>query len=544
MKRKSRRYKATVSGQGSQGFSLNGGRRSQGWVGQGSLGRSLGGTRFRGAEPMGAGGTNGAYKRSIVNSGSPCTNVASIIKRSSGNTPGLIASRFTPRGSPGNGDKDARAGSSPPIQNIPGTCCTVGPVWVQGDTYNAGLNSSQSSRIEKLKRESARCVVLKSDAGLDTCSQPETTKFLGKNCCSGGEDTTFTLEFKTGTTIQSADWLAPGSGCAAIGGECPLLGGPGGCCSGISLVQSDLIAMLTDVRLQMSSLYIPQAGKITLSNPETDTYGPGVTGTKYNVSSNSIQFTAYDPYGLTYPAGYVPNPTSSLKINYVTVFQEGIRLVQINGTCLSAPPNCPAITTPPLIVINVQTASFGDVDLIITPPARDPLDFTDALCQDLVVAETPNGSPAIVMSSICPESRVPRLLDRCKSASYHIGGKKFVRTMYSKNLNPLAMDQSQYMFSGLMAKNNLPTPPCKSPFPVTAKANKWCGTAYTDPKKAVEAGILPPDWGDCGPCIHSGMAIKMPTVSQRIDVQTKRKGYGPFRLNKLWGQRINDPDTK
>ena len=98
MKRKSRRYKAVVSGRGSAGFSLNGGHRNQGWVGQGVRGRSLGGTRFRGTEPMGSGGTNGTYKRSIVNGGRPCTNDPSIIKRSSSNTPGLISSRLTPRG--------------------------------------------------------------------------------------------------------------------------------------------------------------------------------------------------------------------------------------------------------------------------------------------------------------------------------------------------------------------------------------------------------------------------------------------------------------
>ena len=240
MKRKARRYKSVVSGKGSEGFSLNGGYRNQGWVGQGVRGRSLGGTRFRGAEPMGSGGVNGTYKRSIVNSGRPCTNDPSIIKRSSSNTPGLISSRMTPRGAVPGGEKGS--GHKPPIQNIPGTCCTTGPVWVQGDTYNAGQNSSQGSRIDKIKRKAATCVTLKSDAGLDRCGQ-----------------------------------------------------------------------------------------------------APGVN-------------------------------------------------------------------------------------------------------------------------------------EKCKAASYHIGGKKFVRTMYSKNLNPLAVDQSQYMYSGLMAKNDLPTPPCKAPFPSAGRRTSGVGS--------------------------------------------------------------------
>lgn len=48
LKRKSRRFQARISGQGNNGFSLQGGHRNQGWVGQGSRGRSLTGTPFRG----------------------------------------------------------------------------------------------------------------------------------------------------------------------------------------------------------------------------------------------------------------------------------------------------------------------------------------------------------------------------------------------------------------------------------------------------------------------------------------------------------------
>ena len=303
MKRKARRYKAVISGRGKDGFSLNGGYRNQGWVGQGVRGRSLGGTRFRGAEPVGSGGVNGKYKRSVVNSGRPCTNDPSIIKRSSSNMPGLISSRMTPRGAVPGGERGS--GHKPPIQNIPGTCCTTGPVWVQGDTYNAGQNSSQGSRIDKIKRKAATCVTLKSDAGLDHCGQ------------------------------------------------------------------------------------------------------------------------------------------------------------------------------------------------------------------------------------------APQVNERCKAASYHIGGKKFVRTMYSKNLNPLAVDQSQYMYSGLMAKNDLPTPPCKAPFPSVGKANKWCGKSYTDPEVAKAAGLLPMDWGDCKKCENPGMMYTTsPGTSQRIPVQTPLRDYDWKQRARLNGQRL------
>jgi hypothetical protein len=81
MKRKSRVANKAISSYG-EGFSLNGGRRSQGWVGQSSLGRGLNGTRFRGPNPMAVGklGTN-----SVVNSGRCSANDPSIIKRSTMN---------------------------------------------------------------------------------------------------------------------------------------------------------------------------------------------------------------------------------------------------------------------------------------------------------------------------------------------------------------------------------------------------------------------------------------------------------------------------
>ena len=96
LKRKSRHYKARISGQGKDGFSLNGGHRNQGWVGQGVRGRSLTGTPYRGVAPMGNGGHLGRYVKKISNrSGSQCcTNDSSIIKRSTMNNMGRIDSSF------------------------------------------------------------------------------------------------------------------------------------------------------------------------------------------------------------------------------------------------------------------------------------------------------------------------------------------------------------------------------------------------------------------------------------------------------------------
>lgn len=89
-KRNSRRFKAPISGRGTKGFSLNGGMRNQGWVGQTNLGRSNVGTVFRGAFPMGNGGCCGTYVINTQNSGGPGVNDPNIIKRSTMNTKGLI----------------------------------------------------------------------------------------------------------------------------------------------------------------------------------------------------------------------------------------------------------------------------------------------------------------------------------------------------------------------------------------------------------------------------------------------------------------------
>lgn len=91
LKNKSRRYQATVSGRDKGGFSIVGGRRNQGWVGQDNLGRHLIRTPFRGNEPMGHGGNDEKYVRSIVRSSRLCcANDPTIIKRSTMNNSGLL----------------------------------------------------------------------------------------------------------------------------------------------------------------------------------------------------------------------------------------------------------------------------------------------------------------------------------------------------------------------------------------------------------------------------------------------------------------------
>jgi hypothetical protein len=77
------------------GFSLNGTRRSQGYVGQTSLSRSLPRTIMKGNVACGYGGLNGTFKKTpIIQSAVISLNNPSIVKPSVGNTLGLIETKY------------------------------------------------------------------------------------------------------------------------------------------------------------------------------------------------------------------------------------------------------------------------------------------------------------------------------------------------------------------------------------------------------------------------------------------------------------------
>ena len=91
------------------------------------------------------------------------------------------------------------------------------------------------------------------------------------------------------------------------------------------------------------------------------------------------------------------------------------------------------------------------------------------------------------------DAGINTLCNNCKAASYFIGGKKKVSTMYSKNLNSVPITQSEYMRGLLKKKNCLPTPANKAAFPMTLIKN-GCDTDYYTPEEAIAAGLLPEDW--------------------------------------------------
>ena len=83
-----------VSGIGANGFSLSGGYRNIGVVGQFRMVSNVTRTPFRGTQPMGHGGNGNSYYNVPCNSGNCCTNDDAIIKRSSLNTAGMLDEKY------------------------------------------------------------------------------------------------------------------------------------------------------------------------------------------------------------------------------------------------------------------------------------------------------------------------------------------------------------------------------------------------------------------------------------------------------------------
>lgn len=83
---------------GSNGFSLNGTHRSQGWVGQSMLSRSLPRTPMKGNTPKGNGGCCGTYNKAsgIIQSAVTSLNNNNILKNTTLTNKGMLEERLTP----------------------------------------------------------------------------------------------------------------------------------------------------------------------------------------------------------------------------------------------------------------------------------------------------------------------------------------------------------------------------------------------------------------------------------------------------------------
>lgn len=79
---------------GQSQFSINGGHRSQGWVGQTSLSRSIPKTPMRGAYARGHGGCCGTYYTQMIIPPVTSTNDNTVVKGSVLSTPGMLDTKY------------------------------------------------------------------------------------------------------------------------------------------------------------------------------------------------------------------------------------------------------------------------------------------------------------------------------------------------------------------------------------------------------------------------------------------------------------------
>jgi len=113
--------------------------------------------------------------------------------------------------------------------------------------------------------------------------------------------------------------------------------------------------------------------------------------------------------------------------------------------------------------------------------------YTDPSSCKTVCSTNFNGHPN---TSIYPDC------NKCDNKSYFIGTRKVVTNTTTKKMREGAISSSDYITGLLQARQCLPPPPCKAPFPM-ALNHQGCDTNYMTPEEAIEAGALPKDWGTC-----------------------------------------------
>jgi len=145
---------------GFSNFSLVGTHRSQGWVGQTSLSRSLPKTVMKGNVAKGYGGCCGQYiYGTVVNSAVKSENNSNIVKKSSMTTSGLLEKNY-----------------SEMVVSGPNSCVTWKP------DYNTSDNNSQNSYISFIKEQaiqyadSSACAIERNYPSECYCEPPKEDK--------------------------------------------------------------------------------------------------------------------------------------------------------------------------------------------------------------------------------------------------------------------------------------------------------------------------------------------------------------------------------
>jgi len=170
LKKKSRNNRrfAPISGRGINGFSLNGGYRNIGSVGQFRMISNTTRTPYKGPVAKGNGGKLGKYYKTSnqgggLNSGSCCTNDNQIIKKSSLNSAGMIDTKFK------------------------WTKGTYPNFWVQeDDTESRSGTRDQSTYIQNLTKKYGSCVFINIQSSGNCGTTTDTDPYIYS--CSGNSN--------------------------------------------------------------------------------------------------------------------------------------------------------------------------------------------------------------------------------------------------------------------------------------------------------------------------------------------------------------------
>lgn len=478
LKRNSRRFKAPISGRGKNGFSLCGGTRNQGWVGQGVRGRALGGTPFRGVVPIGNGGCCGKYVVNVVNSAACCTNDASIIKKASINQPGYISRSLTPRSTVPFSREDAPK------------CCGGGIIWVKGV---GNLDQGHTIYTARLTAAASGCITRKPDAGLAGCrtSQPD--------CCGAKRViVTFDPELRYYANLQASSGpLSPP-------------------------IPASIAATI------LSSEEATQQ-MVALGVPAEQASAAGV--------AEGIMLDTKICYSSADCAVGIPAIATGLLVRTTQLLDgvNGGEVVAPGWWIMSGG----QVQAPGIGLGNPSYLPLNLASLPPPPPPPAPASITGGkylpLCPsqpDGAILRSTEGK-ALVTVTCAAACACP-----CAFRSHFIGGRKVFVGPYGKDLNMHPVSQGQYVGAGALRKHGLPTPACKAAWPPRRSSSGPCERKVVYPADAIKAGLLPKDWGQCLPCRRPGLPVKLPPQTQGIKPGTNLPSYSKAEIGNLGGQFV------
>lgn len=169
------------------GFSLNGTHRSQGFVGQTSLSRSLPRTLMRGNVMRGHGGCCGTYpQHSIIQSAVTSTEDTSVLKSSVVDTAGMLAMKYrwilrpAPYASVKPGDAMNNNGQEDYIQRLRKNTIKEAAECYSAPTIKTTCNSEIKSLFTRTHIQPVLCDTTK--PGINTVSQGEYLIHLDNQC--------------------------------------------------------------------------------------------------------------------------------------------------------------------------------------------------------------------------------------------------------------------------------------------------------------------------------------------------------------------------